>query len=55
MDLPAAEPRALLNYWMEWEKGDTTPGDVLKNLKKSGMKEVLTELAEGPGNEEGAS
>ena len=46
VDLPAPEPEALLKHWMEWEAGDTTPGQVLKDLKKSGMKEVLTEIVE---------
>ncbi len=40
-DLPPPEPAALLALWMEWEKGDTTPGQALANLKKSGMRELL--------------
>lgn len=30
---------------MEWERGDTTPGTVLKNLKNGGMKEFLEAAA----------
>ncbi len=55
VDIPAPEPEALLKHWMEWEKGDTTPGEVLKNLKKSGMKETLTALVEGSAGSEGAA
>jgi hypothetical protein len=45
MERPAPEPAKLLAFWMEWEKGDTTPGTVLKNLKNGGMKELLSSLA----------
>lgn len=31
---------------MEWERGDSTPGTVLKNLKVGGMKELLEAAAE---------
>lgn len=49
MDRPAPDPNKLLSFWMEWEKGDTTPGTLLKNLKNGGMKEVLEDLAAGEG------
>ena len=45
MEMPPPDPNKLLDFWMEWEKGDTTPGTVLKNLKHGGMKELLHELA----------
>ncbi len=45
MDRPPADPQKLLSFWMEWERGETTPGTVLKNLKNGGMREVLEELA----------
>ncbi|MFW2382018.1 MAG: hypothetical protein ACN4GZ_09685 [Acidimicrobiales bacterium] len=45
MELPPPDPDKLLDFWMEWEKGDTTPGTVLKNLKNGGMKELLHQLA----------
>lgn len=45
MERPPTDPQKLLAFWMEWERGETTPGTVLKNLKNGGMKEVLEELA----------
>ena len=47
MDLPPADPKKLLAYWMEWEKGETPPGKVMSNLKTGGMRELLEQLAEG--------
>ena len=32
---------------MEWERGDTTPGTVMKNLKVGGLRELLEQLAGG--------
>ena len=32
---------------MEWEKGDTPPGQVMKNLKVSGLRDLLEQLADG--------
>ncbi len=40
-DLPPPEPNQLLAYWMEWEKGDTMPGQALANLKKGGLRQLL--------------
>lgn len=45
MDLPPPDPQKLLEYWMEWERGETPPGRVLSNLKTHGMRELLDELA----------
>jgi hypothetical protein len=45
MDLPPPDPKKLLNYWMEWEKGETPPGKVISNLKTAGMRELLEQLA----------
>lgn len=45
---PPAEPAKLLAYWMEWEKGETPPGAVMKNLKVGGLRELLEALAEPP-------
>jgi hypothetical protein len=42
---PPADPKKLLSYWMEWEKGETPPGRVMSNLKTAGMRELLDELA----------
>ncbi len=30
---------------MEWERGEETPGRVIANLKTSGLREVLEQLA----------
>lgn len=30
---------------MEWERGDTTPGEVMKNLKHGGLRDILEQLA----------
>ena len=38
MDRPPADPVKLLEHWMEWEKGDATPGTVMKNLKVGGLR-----------------
>ncbi len=43
---PPTDPKKLLAWWMEWEKGETPPGRVMANLKTGGMKELLEELAE---------
>ena len=40
-DLPPPEPSKLLAFWMEWERGDTAPGQALANLKKGGLRELL--------------
>jgi hypothetical protein len=44
MERPPIDPVKLLALWMEWEKGETPPGQVLANLKTAGMKELLEEL-----------
>lgn len=41
-----AEPIKLLEYWMEWETGETPPGRVISNLKTAGMRELLEALVE---------
>jgi hypothetical protein len=43
--LPPPEPAKLLAAWMEWERGDSTPGRVMADLKKAGLREVLEQLA----------
>ena len=45
MDKPVPDPAKLLTHWMEWERGETTPGMVMKNLKVGGVRELLEELA----------
>lgn len=41
MDLPPPNPTQLLEHWMEWERGETTPGDLMKQLKMGGMRQIL--------------
>ncbi len=45
MDRPPPDPAKLLAHWMEWEKGDTPPGQVMKNLKVGGLRDLLEQLA----------
>lgn len=45
MDRPPADAAKLLASWMEWEKGETTPGRVMADLKTGGLREVLEHLA----------
>lgn len=45
MEQPAPDAGKLLATWMEWERGDTTPGDVLKSLKIGGLRPMLEALA----------
>jgi hypothetical protein len=40
-DVPPPEPAKLLTMWMEWERGDVTPGQTLANLKKGGLRQLL--------------
>ena len=42
---PPPDPAKLLSHWMEWERGDATPGRVIADLKKAGMRELLEQLA----------
>ena len=46
---PPADPKKLLAWWMEWEKGETPPGRVMSNLKIGGLRELLEELASQSG------
>jgi hypothetical protein len=41
---PAPDAAKLLAQWMEWEKGETTPGRALANLKTGGLREILEGL-----------
>jgi hypothetical protein len=42
---PPPDPAKLLEYWMEWERGDTPPGRVMSNLKTGGLREMLEAAA----------
>jgi hypothetical protein len=45
MDRPPPDPVKLLAIWMEWEKGESTPGRVMADLKTAGLRDVLEHLA----------
>jgi hypothetical protein len=45
MERPPADRVKLLALWMEWERGETPPGQVMANLKTAGLHELLEELA----------
>ena len=38
------DPAKLLASWLEWERGETPPGQVMANLKTGGLKELLEGL-----------
>jgi len=44
MDLPPPDPEKLLAVWMEWERGEATPGRVMANLKTGGLPDLLRDL-----------
>jgi len=44
-ELPPPDPAKILAAWMEWERGDSTPGRVMADLKKAGLRDVLEQLA----------
>jgi hypothetical protein len=44
MELPEPDPSKLLQAWMEWERGEVTPGRVMANLKTGGLRELLEGL-----------
>ena len=41
---PPVDPSKLLQYWLEWETGETPPGRVMSNLKTAGLKDLLEQL-----------
>jgi len=47
MDRPPTDPAKLLATWMEFERGESTPGRVLADLKTGGLRDVLEHLAAG--------
>ena len=38
---PPTDPAKLLSIFMEWERGHATPGQVLADLKRAGLRELL--------------
>jgi hypothetical protein len=49
METPPPDPAKLLATWMEWERGESTPGRVMADLKKGGLREVLEHLVDPSG------
>lgn len=47
MEVPTPDPSKLLQSWMEWERGEVTPGRVMANLKTGGIRVLLEELVAG--------
>ena len=47
MEVPTPDPSKLLQSWMEWERGEVTPGRVMANMKTGGMRVLLEELVAG--------
>jgi hypothetical protein len=45
MERPPADPVKLLEAWMEWERGEATPGRVMATLKTGGLRDILEGLA----------
>lgn len=40
-DIPPPDPEKLLISWMQWERGEITPGRVMADLKKGGLRDLL--------------
>jgi hypothetical protein len=46
MEPPAPDPVKLLASWMEWERGEATPGRVMSSLKTGGLRVLLEAIVE---------
>jgi hypothetical protein len=44
MDRPPPDPAKLLASWREWGGDDVLPGQVMSNLKKGGLRDILEGL-----------
>ena len=44
VERPRPDAAKLLAFWMEWERGETTPGRVMANLKTAGLPDLLEAL-----------
>ena len=47
MEIPPPNPAKLLDHWMEWEKGEIPPGELMKQLKMHGMRQLLEAQVSG--------
>jgi hypothetical protein len=50
MDRPPPDPAKMLDQWMEWERGEATPGRVMANLKTAGLRDLLEALVAAKGD-----
>lgn len=50
MDRPPPDPAKLLEQWMDWERGEATPGRVMANLKTAGLRDLLEALVAAGGD-----
>jgi len=50
MEIPPPDPVKLFASWMEWERGDATPGRAMANLKTGGLRELLEGIVRGTGD-----
>jgi len=46
-EIPPPDPEKLLTSWMQWERGEITPGRVMADLKKGGLRELLESTVQG--------
>lgn len=44
LTIPPPDPAKLLASWMEWERGDSTPGRIMADLKHGGLPDLLRSL-----------
>ncbi|MGP8204754.1 MAG: hypothetical protein ACLQVK_01640 [Acidimicrobiales bacterium] len=49
MEVPPPDPSKLLQSWMEWERGEVTPGRAMANMKTGGLRLLLEELSRPDG------
>ena len=45
-EVPRPDAAKLLNAWMQWERGESSAGRVMADMKTAGMRELLDELVE---------
>ena len=41
IERPRPDAAKLLSIWMQWEKGEATPGRVMADLKTAGLRDLL--------------
>lgn len=44
-DKPSPDVAKILSAWQEWERGETAPGQVLSNMKRAGLGDLLASLS----------